>query len=324
MLKQIRVAFWNVQNLFEAGKVDRGPKSAAEIDAKLNALATAIRGFFQDDGPDLLGLAEIGSRRLLDKLAAMLPGAYLTVWEPPATPTQTGLALLARDTAFAKLQKIAAQRPVVGARPRSLVVRCELKRKLEPVIVAVNHWKSRMPAEASARFRDADDRRESARWLGDLLANSQRDTCAIVLGDFNAEPWESPFSEVGLRGVRFFSTTLYASATPAYLYNTAWRFLTEPDYWEEATAPHYQEPRPKTSLGKDKWLIYDQLMVSGRALRNGPIELFEKTVEYYCEDQLTSRRTNRGRLRPAAWQTAAGGGYAGSSDHFPLLAVFKL
>jgi endonuclease/exonuclease/phosphatase family metal-dependent hydrolase len=324
MSKEVRVAFWNVQNLFEAGAVDRGPQSEAEIDAKVDALATAIRGFFQGQGPDLLGLAEISSRRLLDMLAANLQGNYLTVWEPPALDTQTGLALLARDAAFAQLQTIAAQRPVVDARPRSLVVRCDLLRKPQPIVVVVNHWKSRMPAEVSAQFRDADDRRESARWLGDLLANSQPETCAIVLGDFNAEPWEPPFNEVGLRSVRFFSTALYASATPAYLYNTAWRLLTEPDYWEVASQPHYQEPRPKTSHGEGKWLIFDQLMVSGRALRNGPIELVEKTVEYHCQDQVTSRRTNRGALRPLPWRTAPGGGFVGTSDHFPLLAVFRL
>ncbi|MGH7140164.1 MAG: endonuclease/exonuclease/phosphatase family protein, partial [Pirellulales bacterium] len=275
-------------------------------------------------GPDLLGLAEISTRSLLDELAAKLPGKYLKVWEPPAKATQTGLALLGRDNVFAQLQPVAVQRPPGLARPRCLVVHCELIGKLEPVLVAVNHWKSRMPAEASGQLHDADDRRESARWLGDLLANSQPGTAAVVLGDFNAEPWEPPFNEVGLRSVRFFSTALYASATPAYLYNTAWRFMTEPDFWEEARLPHYQEPRPKTSHGKGAWLIYDQLLVSAGALRTGPIELVEKSVQYHCQNNLTSRRTNRGALRPLPWQTAAGGGYVGTSDHFPLLAVFKL
>ena len=126
MPKEIRVAFWNVQNLLEAGAVPRGPQSNAEADAKVDALARAIRAFFHGKGPDLLGLAEIGTRRLLDDLAAKLPGKYLKVWEPPAIATQTGLALLARETVFSQLHAVAVQRPVVIARPRSLVVRCEL------------------------------------------------------------------------------------------------------------------------------------------------------------------------------------------------------
>lgn len=323
MPKEIRVAFWNVQNLFEPAAVPRGPQSKAEIDAKVDALATAIRAFFHGKGPDLLGLAEISTRRLLDELATKLPGRYLKVWEPPAIATQTGLALLARDTVFARLHKVAVQRPVVIARPRSLVVRCELTGDVEPILVAVNHWKSRRPAEATALRSDELDRRETARWLGDFLAKSRREATVIVFGDFNAEPWEPLFREVGLRAVRIFSKVLYWRATPAYLYNAAWRFMTEPDFWEDASHANYQEPRPKTSHGEGEWLIFDQLMVSARALRNGPIELLEKTVEYSCQDKLTSRRTNRGTLRPLGWQVATDGSFVGTSDHFPILAVFR-
>lgn len=106
MLNDIKVAFWNVQNLFKPGSVARGPRTEAEINAKIDALTKAIGAFFQGRGPDLLGLAEISSRRLLDKLTAKLPSDYLTVWEPPELDTQTGLALLARDTAFARTQTI--------------------------------------------------------------------------------------------------------------------------------------------------------------------------------------------------------------------------
>ena len=290
---------------------------------KAGGVTAAIRAFFDGSGPDLLGLAEISSRRLLDKLAAKLAVGYLSVWEAPELDTQTGLALLARDTAFARMQTVAVQRPARFARPRSMVVRCEMTGKTEPILVAVNHWKSRMPAEATGFRSDEIDRRETARWLGDFLAKSRRETSVIVLGDFNAEPWEPPFREVGLRAVRIFSTALSWRATPAYLYNAAWRFMMEPDFWEDASQANYQEPRPKTSHGEGEWLILDQLMVSARALSHGPIELVEKTVEFNCQDDLTSRRTNRGTLRPYGWRARADGTYAGTSDHFPILAVFR-
>lgn len=323
MPKEIRVAFWNVQNLFEPGAVARGPQSEAEIDAKVDALATAIGAFFDGNGPDLLGLAEVSTRRLLDKLAAKLQGSYLIAWEPPVIQTQTGLALLARDNAFARLRPVAVQRPTPFARPRSMVVRCEMVGKSEPILVAVNHWKSRMPAEGTALGSGEVDRRETARWLGDLLAKSPRETSVVVMGDFNAEPCEPPFGEAALRAKRIFSTVLHWRATPAYLYNAAWRFMIEPDYWEDAGAAGYQEPRPKTSHGEGEWLIFDQLMVSARALRNGPIELLEKTVQYSCQDGLTSRRKTRGTLRPYSWQRKADGTYVGTSDHFPIVAVFR-
>lgn len=100
--------------------------------------------------------------------------------------------------------------------------------------------------------------------------------------------------------------------------------MIEPDYWEVASQAHYQEPGPKTSHGEGDWLIFDQLMVSARALRNGPIELLEKSVEHSCQENLTSRRTNRGTLRPYGWQSRVDGTYAGTSDHFPILAVFRV
>jgi hypothetical protein len=316
----LRVASWNVANLFEPGAVDRGPRSEAELNAKITRLAEIADRMFDGAGPDLLGLAEVGTERILDVLGATLQDAYLPLWSAPGSEDQTGLALLGRDVAVAQLELVDGCRPSAFARPRCMVVRCWLTGVTEPVLVVMNHWKSRMQQPG---LDDRAERVETARWLGDLLAGWGRETCVLVMGDFNAEPFEAPFSETSLRGLRFFSSTLWSQATPAYLYNATWRFLPEPDSWETARQPGYREPRPKTSHDSQPAVLFDQLLVSGSALRGGPLELRETTVGYHC-DPVASRHKQSGALVPIRWEYVPGETPVGASDHFPLVATFEI
>ncbi len=176
-----------------------------------------------------------------------------------------------------------------------MIVRCELKSKPEPFLVVVNHWKSRLGVPA---IHNAD-RLETADWLGDYLANRSTDMCALVLGDFNAEPFEPPFSDLRLRGRRTFSNALWSNATPAYLYNTAWKIMTEPENWEVAGLPGYVESRPKTTHGDAGANVFDHLLVSGRALRNGPLTLLENTLNLFRHNR-TLKQSPKGVLRPAS------------------------
>lgn len=314
------VAFWNVQNLFEPDTVDRGPGTAVELEAKIDQLVQVLCRMNAGSPPDLIGLAEVGSERIFDALAESLPGGYLALWEPPYTDDTTGLGLLVRQGVFAQLERIAVQRPTMLARPRCVVARCTLQGSLESVLVAVNHWKSRLRHGIED---PEEDRMETARWLGDVLVNSDRDTCVVVIGDFNAEPFERPFSETALRSVRYFSTALWSGATPAYLYNTAWRLLAEPDLWEDLVAADGQVSRPRTSHDASPAVIIDQLLVSGRALRGGPIRLKEASDRYHVDGD-TSIRKGSGNLVPARWRYEDAGSFSGSSDHFPLLAEFGI
>jgi endonuclease/exonuclease/phosphatase family metal-dependent hydrolase len=350
-MTDLNVAFWNVQNLFEPGAVDRGPRSDAELSARLDVLTRVIGRLFGGNAPHLLGLAEIHTDRIFDMVRERLGAHYHAIWEESGSSLETGLGLLARKDMFTEIRAEGVQRPGMFKRPRCLLARCELQQAREPLLVAVNHWKSRRPVKG---LSPEDDRVETARWLGERLATSTRATCAIVLGDFNAEPFERPFNERSLRSVRFFSSALWARATPAYLYNTAWRFLAEPDYWEDfgvvkEDAPRsargadvdppleeywnevspgtsgkreYHLPRPQTSHGDGMSVIFDQLLVSGHALRGGPVTLKERSVVYHC-DADTSERKRTAKVVPRPW-TYDGRVGVGASDHFPLTATFRI
>jgi endonuclease/exonuclease/phosphatase family metal-dependent hydrolase len=324
---QLKVAFWNVQNLFEPNVVSRGPQSASELVEKIDRLAAVIKRFFGNAGPDLLSLGEVGSQRIHQEVAKKVFGAgnFLEVWAPPGLSTgsnaQTGIGLLGRTSRVAQLNIVDTQRPTTASRPRCIIVECDLVGVHERVLIVANHWKSRLP---SFPIADGDDRLQTADWLGQRLASEQRTTSVIALGDFNAEPFEPPFGELRLRARRNFSSALWSNATPAYLYNTAWRFMTEPDLWEVASQPGYEEPRPKSSYGESGVNLLDHILVSGRVLKNGPLRLQESSVEFHVETGVNARHTRTGVLRPEKWKEAAPGDFHGCSDHFPILARFDV
>lgn len=320
-MAEFKVAFWNVSNLFEPKVLPRGPQSWGELHAKLDVLASAINRFFANNqGPDLLGLAEISTDVILKKLIKRLSGSFIYHWTPPNMSffqtkiRHTGIALIARTSVVSSI-KYLTEEPRTSERPTCIIYEVSLNGVREPILVSVVHWKSRMGGDQTVARRKV-----SAKWLGDYLAQSSKNTCVIVMGDFNAEPFESVFSELSLRSIRFFSTALWTRATPAYLYNCAWRHLPEPDYWEDKSIPHYKESRPKTSHDCSPAVIFDQLLVSGQALRNGPVILQERSVKYYCEPPV-GRINSAGVRRPNRWVWSQRSG-AGVSDHFPLCAIF--
>jgi len=320
MPSAFHLAFWNVQNLFEPGVVARGPQSVDEFDSKLKNLSQALNQFVDGDGADLLGFAEIQSETNLQQLAAKLQnGPYLQAWESAGIAQQTGLGVLAREAIFSNIQIVDVQRPTVFARPRVILVRCELRSIQEPFWLVLNHWKSRLP---SSPISDEDDRRQTADWLGQRLAQESRASSVIVVGDFNAEPFEAPFGDLRLRGGRTFSSARWAGATPAYLYNAAWKFLSEPADSDAALAPGYKESRPKSTHGEDSPSMFDHLLVSGAVLQGGLLTLVERDIHYPAIDLLTSRHKRGGKLIPSSWHYVSPGEYSGTSDHLPLVAKF--
>ena len=317
----LHVAFWNVENLFDPGAdVGRGPAGREELDAKVGVLTGVLTDLFDGAGPDLLGLAEVGDGRLFARVVDGLPGDYLRVWEPAFRRNHTGLGVAVRLPACTAVERVAAYRAgLLAARPRFLAVRVVLRGDGRPLLFVVNHWKSRMPVPGDPDA-DARDRVDTGRALGDLLAtDDSADGGAVVLGDFNDEPSDPPFGEGLLRAGRTFSSALWSGATPAYLYNTGWRFLAPPDPWEVAAEPGYREPRPRGShTGGD---LFDHLLVSGRLLRGGPLRLVERSVTYAATDRTALHRRS-GRLVPRRWRYDGPDEFSGSSDHFPLTATF--
>jgi hypothetical protein len=320
-MPDLKVAFWNVKNLFDVNPGDsRAPTSAAELTARIGMTANVLNGLFQGAGPDLIGLAEVQNSTILDALVAQLAAPYHVLWEPCRNThhAHPGLAVLARKERCAAPERAGAYSPHAFARPRYLIARCRLLEQSEAFFFVVNHWRSKIKIAGSD---DAQDRMETGQALGTWLADAPADTCAVVVGDFNAEPFEKPFGQFGIRAIRHFGPLRHPR-----LYNTAWRFLPEPDPCEDFLAAGYRAEQTKTtfdaydSKGGALSVVFDQLLVSRRAIVDGPITLRERSVAYAFDAGIGYHLPD-GHRRPAAWRYNAGAP-TGASDHFPLIAEF--
>lgn len=310
-MPSLRIAFWNVFNLFDIGAVKRGPQSSNELHAKLDAVGSCINRFFAASGPDILGLAEIGSLPLVDEIRKRLNWKYSVRWQPPLDKTRTGLALLFRDGVISNVLAQECEMSVSG-RPTVMMVTVLLKHNpTEPVVIFVCHWRSRMSGGGPARLA-------SGAWVRDQLDKLGPGKCVVVMGDFNAEPFESPFGGVGLRAGRHFGSALQHHT----IYNASWRFLTEPDFWDMAQKAGYKLTRTKTTHDAAN-VVFDHILVSSAALRGGPLELLESTVAYHA-DVANASRTDR-RIAPQRFKhDGATNTSVGVSDHFPVTAEFRM
>ena len=327
-MADLNVAFWNVQNLFDvpvAKQLKRGPQSTTEREAKLDRLGGIIGDFFGKRGPDLFAVAEVGSRTLFDELIDRIHRPYsnaLRVWEDAMMPQHTGLGLVGRDDQIAGLKVLDVWRPTAAARPRIMLVECQIRSVARPVWIVVNHWKSRLKNSAAAGTSDWHDRLDAADWLGRRLALASNMQCVIAIGDFNCEPNDKPFNTLQLRGTRHASTAIGSARAAATMYNAGWRYVTEPDPWEYPRPPGYQASRPRTTYGSGS-VIFDQLLVSKDALLGVPLALRENSVTYH-PDPRVFRYNARGHIKPVAWSGSRNGPFVGASDHLPLLSTFEI
>ena len=273
---------------------------------------------FCNTGPDVLGLAEVQNDSVLLEITKRLPWKYKIFFSNSLDPKLTGLGMIVRDGVFKTTEQVDVQKPLIMARPRCFVAECKFSRKSDKILLVVNHWKSRYQRRGSV-FTDSADREQTARWLGDLIARYPPRTCVIVIGDFNTEPCDSVFSESKMRTVRTFSKLLWSKSSPVYLYNTAWKFIIEPNHWEDTQQPGFRETRPKTTMPEPN-LIFDQLLVSGAAFKDGPLKFMESSLSYCC---VGTQKFVGGSLRPKRWSFLQGIA-DGCSDHFPIMAQFEI
>ncbi|MBK8251072.1 MAG: endonuclease/exonuclease/phosphatase family protein [Polyangiaceae bacterium] len=299
--------FWNVENLFApetAVKLGRGPLTKDECTAKLRRIAQVLNQAAAGEAPDLIAFAEIQSERLLGELEKLLSQRYHQLFQDPREVSATGLAILARKDLFNPPVMLRGHDKDLP-RPRAMLALTNFRDT--PFLVAVNHWKSRMGSPTTTE----QDRVETASWLGAQIKKWPSKTPVIVLGDFNAEPFERPLSSTELRGVRFRHQVL-GRHWRSRLYNTAWSFLSH----REGCPPTSYAPDPNAPANP---VIFDQLLVSGTLVDGqGSLQLEEPTVGFFaCRDNATE---HNGVLQPARWNGAA---LTGASDHFPLIARFK-
>jgi len=219
----IKVAFWNLQNLFDAQlseiaadlgfTPDRGWTEEV-VEAKLDHLAAVIRLMHDGAMPDLLGICEVENKSLMERLAARLDADRYAVAHVES-PDIRGI-----DTSLLYDKNVFYPHPDIPIRAIKVANRYPTRDIFEvplrlhnsdaELIVFVNHWpsRSRMGKYASEPLRIS-----VASHLGKLVDQhlkidrltylSMPDTEAtmdmlnqrwnrniLIMGDFNDEPFD--------------------------------------------------------------------------------------------------------------------------------------
>lgn len=321
-MPRLRVAFWNVENLFEAGvNARRGPQSAPELSAKVARVTSVLRGLGSPpDPPALIGLAEVATERLVKRIARNLvptdPTRFGYTWAPAKdSALDTGLVLLVDTKVIHSCSFISLQSPQ-HSRPHVLWTKCGIRGVAAALFVSVNHWKSRMADHGDA---GGARRAQSAQWLEGTIASIDRDVQVVALGDFNDEPFDQSL-RVALRAKRSHAGVFEANSK-GRLYNTAWQWLSEPDHYTAKNAAGYAPSRSQRTYGDSgEPAVFDHILVSRALLGGGSLTLDEASVHVRAEPGIAQQQ-RFGRIAPLrwSWDDATGTGQ-GASDHFPVVA----
>jgi len=241
----VGLAFWNVENLFDlvddpAVEGDeeftpQGPNqwTAERLEIKLKNLTAVISRMHNNRGPDILGLAEIENRVVVEKLVealAPLGRDYRIVHKD--SPSDRGIDCgLIYD---AKIVKLADSKfHFVEADKTRDILEAKFTRNGGSLTVFVNHWPSR-GNDVSFRIKAGETLRGRIDQL--LKADSLADIVAV--GDFNDYPTDDSLVKalgtVGdiaeLKGGKMFNssfTTTPDASMGTYVYDEKWGVLDQ-------------------------------------------------------------------------------------------------
>ncbi len=307
--KNITVVFYNVENLFDTvnnqGNRDGEftPDGAnnwtqERYEKKIDNIANVIRSVNKNEIPEIVGLAEVENRNVLNDLisSVRIKEANYRI-EHFESPDFRGIdcALLYRPDEF-KIIKSTPVRVVLADDPDFktrdiLYVKGETTNN-EVFHIFVNHWPSRIGGEDQTEPK----RIAVARLLKnkiDSVLNVNSGANIHIMGDMNDEPSNKSISEIlGAKSPK---------VTNAKLVN-----LMYPDF----------EIQKGSYLYQGKWNMLDNIMVSNGLLDNKGFGCREKKGFIFHEAWMEFKNRN-GEISPN--RTYGGKNYYGGvSDHFPV------
>ncbi|MDQ3111170.1 MAG: hypothetical protein M3R17_14860 [Bacteroidota bacterium] len=198
-----RIAFWNVENLYDTindPAIDDeeflpGAKKNWNTEryfAKLNSLSKVILAMGNGVGPDILGMAEIENKTVLVDLTKKTPLSkqnYGIVHYDSPDKRGIDVALIYKKDKFKVLEskKIFVPMPSDSSFTRDILLVKGILGKKDTVYIFVNHWPSRRGGEEESvprRMSAASKLRNAQDSILKLFPNAK----ILAMGDFNDEP----------------------------------------------------------------------------------------------------------------------------------------
>lgn len=322
------VAWWNVENLFDeenaqdfgrrTDKVFRTIKddiagwTPALRDKKIDQLATVIAAMNDGAGPDLLGVAEVENRFVIDELVnavnTKLPAArsYAVVHADTDDARGIDVAFIYDDTLFevpAPLDQSVFFHVVMRRNATREIVQVNFRTKTAAArtwAVFGNHWPSRSGGQYESAGYRAIAGETLAYFHQRVLEVHGETTPVLAMGDFNDEPFDISLVLHAL------STRQKAKVTSArenpLLWNLMWPIAGIPD------GTFYYQSQPN---------LLDQFLINKHmAIGDAPIKADPTSAQIFKFAPMVSTGTYK--------QPVAFGGMGkevketGFSDHFPI------
>lgn len=309
------VGFWNTENLFDwiddpvTNDSDFTPSgrynwTEERYEQKIKNIAQVINDMNNGNGPDILGMAEVEHKTVLDNIIQK----YLNVNKYKSiefeSPDIRGI-----DCAMLYNSKDLL---LISAKPDTIILSSKYKTRaiLEAAFVTkysdtlhifVNHF----PSRRGGQDESVISRIEAAKVLKynvDKLLNQNASAKIIIVGDFNDQPSDTAISYI-------------LNALPVDCNKFDKQELYNLDY------PDFLEKKQGTYSYRGQWNFLDQIIVSG-GLFLGDITYICSSFKVFNKEYLFEKE---GKYKGTPFPTFGGKKYLGGySDHLPVTAKFLI
>ncbi len=310
--KDLTVMFYNVENLFDPQDAPtqmdddytpHGKKhwTYKKYHDKLKHIAKVIELIGGDDLPDIIGLAEIEDRKVLEDLISQEPlrkANYKIIHYESLDPRGIDVALLYKPSEFRYISDkqiflYSKKGHKMHTRPILEVIG---EYKGQKVYIFVNHWKSRVPDQKETEYK----RIIAAAALYNEVRKILRDdpnANIIIMGDFN--------------------DTCHDRSIKKKLKARLDRNFKSPNELYNAMAAVCKKGRGTTYHGGD-WYMFDQIIVSQALLDTSGLYLVKADI--FSGDDLLIKKHGKVYPNRAFVHNEYTGGV---SDHLPVYAIIK-
>ncbi|AXJ02506.1 Endonuclease/Exonuclease/phosphatase family protein [Cyclonatronum proteinivorum] len=325
-MKTYYFAWWNVENLFDTEDCPDRPDylqsrlrrvlegwTEAVLDQKLNQLAHIILKMNGSAGPDLIGLCEVESKAVIDKLIGKLraAGRQYTAAHHPGNDNRGIDVAFIYDADLFTFEGLFHFEVLKRSATRDLLqINLKTKPGNHPLLVIGNHWPSRRGGEYGSEPYRIMAAETLSYWMERIFEIRTPNIPVIVMGDFNDEPFNRALTDYALSSN---SLTRVRNARIPRLYNLMWPVLGAAD------GTFYFNNFP---------VVLDQLLVSrGMLLANAPIRLSTFSDGSYARVEKFPEMVSGGMYPdPIRFGRPASGVYnpqTGYSDHYPVAMMVE-
>lgn len=310
--KSFTVGFYNVENLFDT--IDQKQVNDAEYTpegklkwnseryfTKLDHLSKVISELGNNNGPDVLGLAEVENARVLKNLTEMpllkTEGYNIVHYESPdERGIDVALLFKSKTIKLISSDKIRIQFPDDPKdKTRDILLVSLLKDKKDTIWFLVNHFPSRKGGTEISEPKRIYVAQQARKMVDSLLKQNYQSKI-ILMGDFNDEPQDRCIRE-----------TLKC------------QYKKNEVSWNELYNPmmDLKEQGKGTIMYRKNYELIDQFMLSAALLsENNKLHYIMNSATIYMPEYIVEQTE---AYKGSPLRTYAGMKYLGGySDHFPV------